>query len=197
LATIILSTNVWWASAGTQAQEAAPASLNMAAHSTERSFEWPDSNTAPHLVIGMVDRGDEVASPSEWTPLVQPVDAVASVSRVEKDESAPLQLSRLFAPAPGARGLTNFSAEGTTRQENIQTSPDSDAKIFSLLDDQSADGAFQYGLQGNHFQSKQWLTDSETFKVEADSAPRPLFQVDFGGWRLPVTLSSAAVSNPR
>ena len=198
LAIVFLSTGVWWAAPDSLAQEAAPAALSTAAHSTVRSFEWPESSTAPHLVIGMVDRGDEVASPAARISMPQAVDAVASVSRVQKDESGPLLLSRLFAPAPDVRGLTNFRAEGTIGRGNIQTSPDpAGAKVYSLLDDGSAAGAFQYGYRSNYFQSKQRLADSEFFAPQADTTPRPLFQVEFGGWQLPVVLSGAAVSNPR
>ena len=197
LAIIFLSTGVWWASADSLAQEAAPAALSTAAHSTVRSFEWPESSTAPHLVIGMVDRGDEVASPAARISMPQAVDAVASVSRVQKDEAGPLLLSRLFAPDSDVRGLTNFR-EGTIGHENIQTSPDpAGAEVYSLLDDGSAAGAFQYGYRSNYFQSKQRLADSEFFAPEADTAPRPLFQVEVRGWQLPVVLSGAAVSNPR
>src|SRR5258708_39649073 len=57
LAISILCTSVWWAPAETLAQEAAPAPLNMTAHSTLWSLEGPGSNNAPYLVIGMADRG--------------------------------------------------------------------------------------------------------------------------------------------
>ena len=55
---IILCTSVWWASADTLAQEAAPAWLKMTAHSTLWPLEVPGSNMTPHLVIGMADRQD-------------------------------------------------------------------------------------------------------------------------------------------
>jgi hypothetical protein len=52
LAIIILCTTVCWAPAETLAREAAPAALNMTAHSTLWSFEGPGINNAPYLVIG-------------------------------------------------------------------------------------------------------------------------------------------------
>jgi hypothetical protein len=54
----ILCTSVWWAPAEALAQEAAPAALDMTAHSTLWSLEGLSSNNAPYLVIGMADRGD-------------------------------------------------------------------------------------------------------------------------------------------
>jgi hypothetical protein len=205
-AIIILCTSVWWAPAETLAQEAAPAALNMTAHSTLWSLEGPGSNKAAYLVIGMADRldnpaygslriaGDEATNPSAST-ISQPVGAVASVNRAEKGEYGPLVLSSLFEPTAGVPGSTDFYAEGTIRRQTIQGSSDhAGAKVYSLLDDEPAFESLLYGYQANYLPSKHWLADNESFTHEMVQTPRPVFELQFGNWRLPVMLSGAAVS---
>jgi hypothetical protein len=205
LAIVILCTSVWWAPAETLAQEAAPDALDMTAHSTLWSLEGPGSNNAPYLVIGMADRGDtpsygslriagdEATHPSANTRS-RPVGHVASVNRAEKGESEPLILSSLFEPTAGVRGPRDFHAEGTIRRQTIQGSSDQAGAVYSLLDDGPAFGSLLYGYQTNYLTSKQWLADNESFTHEVVQAPRPLFELEFDGWRLPVMLSGAAVS---
>jgi hypothetical protein len=206
LAISILCTSVWWVPTETLAQEAAPAALNMTAHSTLWSLEGPESNNAPYLVIGMADRGDtpsygslriagdEVANPSAGA-ISRPVGPVASVNRAEKGESGPLVLSSLFEPTAGVRGPRDFHAEGTIRRQTIQGSSDqTGAKVYSLLDDGPAFESLLHGYQPNYLPSTQWSPDNEPFTHEVIQASRPLFELEFGGWRLPVMLSGAAVS---
>lgn len=207
LAIVILCTSVWWASTDTLAQEAVSAALKTTGHSTLWSLEGPESNTARHLVVGTAERGetpsygslrlprDEAATPSARNTISRPVGPVTLVNRGEKGESGPLVLSSLFAPTAGVRGLTNFSAEKTIRRETIQSLPHQrGAKVYSLLDDGPALGAFLYGYRMNYLPPKQWLANNESSTHEVGQAPRPLFQLEFGSWSLPVMLSGATVS---
>jgi hypothetical protein len=201
-AIIILCTSVWWASAYALAQEAAPAALKMTAHSTLWSLEGPESNTAPHLVIDMANRGnapsysslrsarDEAASPSPRNTISRSVGPVASVNRAEKGEFDPPVLSSLSEPTEGARGLANSRAGPTRPRQTIQQSPDlAGAKVYSLLADRAAPGSFPYEYQTNYLPPKQRLAINESFRHEVGQAPRSLFELEFGGWRLPVMLS--------
>jgi hypothetical protein len=207
LTIITLCASVWWAPAETLAQEAAPAALNMTAHSTLWSLEGPGSNNAPYLVIGMADRGDtpshgslriaedETTKPSAGNAITRQGGPDASPNRTEKIESGPLVLSSPLDPTAGIPGLTNFRAESVSARQTIQSSLDlSGAKVDRLLDDRSAPGSFPHGYQVNYLSSKQWLADNESFTHDVVQAPRPLFELEFGSWRLPVTLSGAAVS---
>jgi hypothetical protein len=55
-------------------------------------------------------------------------------------------------------------------------------------------GSFLYGYQRTNFTSEQWFADNESFTHKIGQAPRPLLQLGLGDWRLPVMLSSAAIS---
>ncbi len=203
---IIMCTSVWWTSAGAHAQEAAATASRMTAHSTSWSLEGPGSNMAPHLVIGMADPNDtqlygshrmassKVSSASSNTVCKQ-ANQAGSANCAENGESGVLLLTSVCEPTAGIRGLTNFRAEPAVKCQAIEASPDqAGAKVYSLLDDRSATGSFLYGYQATYLQSNQWLADSESFTHEGGQAPRPLFEVEFGGWRLPVLLSSTAAS---
>lgn len=204
---IILCTSVWWASADTLAQEPASAPLRMTAHSTLWSLEGPRSNTAEHLVIGMAARGDipsygslrldrdEGGNPSARNTISRPFGPVASVNRAEKDESGPLVLSSPYEPTAGVPGFTEFHAEGTIQCQTIQSSSDqAGAKVYGLPDGRLAPGSFLYGYRMKYFLSKQRSANSESFTHEIEHYPLPLLQLHFGGWQLPVVLSSATGS---
>jgi hypothetical protein len=207
LTIFILCTSVWGVPAEILAQETAPAALGMTAHSTLWSLEGLVSDNAPYLVIGMADRGDtpsygslriagdEAPNPSAGNTITRRGGLAASAKRTETIESGPLVLSSLLDPRAGVPGLTSFRAEPVSARQTIQRSPDlAGAKVYRLLDDRSAPGSFPYGYQANYLSSKQWLADNESFTHEVVQAPRPLFELEFGSWRLPVTLSGAAVS---
>ena len=121
------------------------------------------------------------------------VGSAASASRSEKIQSGPLVLSSLLQPNTGVRGLADFR---TDPRQTISRSPNpAGAKVYSLLDDGPALGSFLYGYQTSYLPSKQRLANSESFTHEVvQQAPRPLFELEFGGWRLPVMVSGAAVS---
>ena len=206
LTIIILCTSVWWAPGETRAQEA-PAALNVAARSTLWSLEGSGSNNAPYLVIGMADRGDtpsygslriaedQTTNPSAGNTITRQSAPAASANRTEKIESGALVLSNLLDPTGGVPGLTNFRADFISAPQTIQRSPDlAGGKVYRLLDDRSAPGSFLNGYQANYSPSKQRLANSESFTHEVLQAPRPLFELEFGGWRIPVMLSGAAVS---
>ena len=187
LTIIILCTNVWCAPADTRAQEAAPAALDMTAHSTLWSLERPGTNNAPYLVIGMADRGDtpsysslriaedQATNPSAGNTITRQGGPAASTNRTEKIESGPLVLSNLFDPTAGVLGLMNFRAEPVSARQTIQRSPDlaGDAKVYCLLDDRSAPGSFLYGYQANYLPSKQRLANNESFTHEVVHGTSP------------------------
>jgi hypothetical protein len=68
-----------------------------------------------------------------------------------------------------------------------------DAKVYSLLEDRLPAGSFVYGSQANYLPSTPWLADNESLAHEVGPARSPLFQLELGGWQLPVVLSDAAV----
>jgi hypothetical protein len=171
------------------------------------SLGWPGSNNAPYLVIGIADRGDtpsygslriggdEATTPSAGTTITRQGGLAASAKRTETIEAGPLVLSSLLDPTAGVPGLTNFRAEPVSARQTIQRSPDmAGAKLYRPLDDRSAPGSFLYGYQANYLPSTQWLVNSESVTHEVVRAPRPLFELELGGWRLPVMLSGAPVS---
>lgn len=127
---------------------------------------------------------------------VEPIDSVALAGGVKNNESEPVRFSRLFAPAPNVRGLMDLQADGTIRSGDVQSPYDSTvAKGYSLLNDNPAVGTFQAGtFQYNYFPLYRWSSDSKFSWHEADWAPRPFFQLELGGWQLPVRLSNAAAS---
>jgi hypothetical protein len=209
LTIIILCTNVWWAPAKTLAQEAAPAAFDMTAHSTLRSLEGPGSSNAPYLVISMADRGgipsyglfriagdeDESTNPSTENTITRQGGSAVSANQTKKIQRGPLVLSSLLDSTAGVSGLTNFRAKPISARQTIQRSPDlAGAKVYRLRDDWSANGSFLYGYQADYLLSKQRLAHNESYTDEVVQAPRPLFELEFDGWRLPVTLSGAAVS---
>ena len=190
LAITILCTSVWCAPVETLAQEAAPAALNNTAHSTLWSFEGPGNN-APYLVIGMADRGetpyfsllriaeDQTTNPSTGNTITRrggPADS----NRNDKIEFGPLPLSSFLDPTVGVASHSNFLAESTTERQSVPRS--------------LAPRSFVYGYQANCLPPKRRLRNNESFTHKGAQAPRPLFELEFGSWRLPVMLSGAAVS---
>ena len=204
LAIIILCAGAWHGSADALAQDAAPTGLRITTDSTWWSPNGLGLNKAPYLVIGMADRldnpaygsrriaGDEAMNPSTGSTIMRQVGSAASASRSEKIESGPLVLSSLLQPSTGVPGLADFR---TDPRQTISRSPNpAGAKVYSLLDDGPALGSFLYGYQANYLPSKLRLANNESVTHEVVQAPRPLFELNFGSWRLPVMLSGAAVS---
>ena len=203
LTVIILCAIVWWAIGGACAQDAPPTRVGITTYTTLWSLEGHGSK-APYLVIGMADRAntpsygslriaeDQATNPSPANTITRQGGPAASANRTEKIESGPLVLSSLLQPSAGVRGLADFR---TDPRQTIPRSPDpARAKVYSLLDDGPALGSFPYGYQANYLPSKQRLANNESFTDEVVQAPRPLFELNFGSWRLPVMLSGAAVS---
>jgi hypothetical protein len=205
LTVIILCAVVWWASADAVAQEAPPTGLSIAAPTTLWSRESLRSDQAPYLVIGMADRGgttgsfwlarDKGTNPSAGNTITRQVGPAASANRTEKAESGPLVLSSLVEPTVGFQGYTDFRAEPTSPRVPNQGPPNpADAKVYSLLDDRLPAGFFVYGSRANYLPSIPWLADNESLAHEVGPASSPLFQLELGGWQLPVVLSDAAVA---
>jgi hypothetical protein len=79
------------------------------------------------------------------------------------------------------------------RQKSVQKSTDlASSRVYSLFAVKLAAEPILYGNQANYFPLKQWLADDESFMREVGHAAKPLFQLEFGSWRLPVMLSGAA-----
>jgi hypothetical protein len=204
---IILCAIVWWASVNALAQDTAPTGLRIDQQSTSWSSERPGSSKAPYLVIGMAQprdsrpyasfriAPDETTNSSAGNTILRQAGSGASADRAEKPTSGPPLLSSALDPAAGVRGFANFRGEPPNPRQTRESSPDlAGTEVYSLLDDRSAPGSFLFGYQVNYFPSKPWIAESESFTHEIVPAPRPLLQLEFGAWRLPVALSRAAVS---
>jgi hypothetical protein len=190
------------------AQGLPPTGVKTTAHSTFWSLEGSGSNAAPapYLVIGMADRGDtrsygtfgipedEATNPSARDTITREIGPAPSANRTETIESGPLKLSSLLEPTSEVRGLTKFRPQQTSRGTVQRPPGQTGTSAYSLLDDTSVPGSFLYGYQPNYLPSKEWSADNELFTHDAGQAPRPLMQLGFGDWRLPVMLSSATVS---
>ncbi len=154
------------------------------------SIWWASANTlAQEAALAAL------ACPSASNPIARPVGQFSSVDRIEKEESGPIVLSRLFEPASGIGSRRDFHAERTIRGETLQSSPHhAEPKAYSLLHERSASGFLLYGDQMNHFLATQSLANHEFATHEVEHAPLPLVQLKFGGWEIPVVLSNATVS---
>jgi hypothetical protein len=176
LAIMILYMSVWSAPAETLAQQSDPVMLDMTEHSTLWSLEGAASNKTPYLVLGMADRGDtqsgllgipgdEATNRSAENTITRQGGLAASVNRTEKVRSDPLVLSSLLDSNAGLAVLTNVRAKPV------------------------APGSFLYAYQSNYLLPEQRLANSESYAHKVVQVPRPLFELEFGGWRLPVMLS--------
>jgi len=205
VAIAILSTGVGWASANTlSAQEASPAVLHTTTRSNSWSLEGVRSNTAPYLVISLAERrqsnsysslplaGDETANLSVMDGVSRSGGLVDTANPVDKGKSGPQLLSRLFAPSSSTDSRAALRAGGITARGTFAGSshPAGD-NIYTLLDEGSRPGSFQYAHQANILASIQRLAD-ESFPREATETTRPLLQLQLGGWSFPVILSGTA-----
>ena len=204
---IILCAFIWWASANALAQDTVPTGFGVDAQSNSWSLARPGSSKVPYLVIGMTERWDtrlygsfrfapdEATNPSAGKTILRQFGSGASADRAEKLMSRPLVLSSALDQAAGVRGFTNFRGERPNPRQTRETSPDlAGTEVYSFLDDGSAPGPFLFGYKTNYSPSKQWIADNESFTHEIVLKPRPLLQLEFGAWHLPVALSKAAVS---
>jgi hypothetical protein len=201
---IVLCASVWWASTDSDAQEAAPIASIVTADSTSWSLEASGSSTRPHLVISMASpeetapygvlrtAKDEATNPCTNVQICGQAGLAVSRNRAEKVGSSGLLLTSLAAPTADPHGLTNFRAKPVLWRQTFQTSADlAGSKSYGLVDDRSVRGPFLYGYEGNYFPSEPLLTNSESLAHDLEQAARPLLQIEFGGWRLPVVLTSA------
>jgi len=80
-------------------------------------------------------------------------------------------------------------------QKSVQRSTDlASNRVYSLFDVKLAAEPILYRNQANYLPLKPWLANDESSTREVGQAARPLFQLEFGSWRLPVMLSGAAIS---
>ena len=180
---IILCVSVWSAPAATLAQQAAPAASDMADHSSLWSLEDGKSNKTPYLVLGMADRegtpshdlfgtaGNKAATASAENTIVRQDRLAAYERRTDKVGPDPLVLSSLLGPNAGLVAFTNVHA-----------------KPIEL-------GSFSCGYHSNCGSPEHRLANSEFSAYKVVQAPRPLFEVELGGWRLPVMLSGTQLQD--
>lgn len=191
---IILSTSIWWACANAFAQQAAPAPSQPTVQASPWSLEGYGSNTAPHLVMSMLEPEDtpssgffrfpryEAALPAPRSALSLPAGPAVSLAPREKGASAPVLLSSLLplSPAAGARGVTDFGVIPGARQAIQRSTKLTAARSYSLLGGRSETESFLYQYQANYSPPHQGLVGSLsiTHRVEQN----PLFHFDFGSW---------------
>jgi hypothetical protein len=177
---IILCVSVWLAPAATLAQQAAPAVSDMADHSSLWSLEDGKSNKTPYLVLGMADREgtashdsfrNKAATASAENTIVRQNRLAAYVRRTDKVGPDPLVLSSLLGPNAGLAAFTNVHAK----------------PIES--------GSVSCGYHSNCCSPEHRLANSEFSAYKVVQAPRPFFEVELGGWRLPVMLSGTQLQD--
>ena len=116
---IIMVMIAWWASPNALAQQGVLAPAQQGPQSTLRSLEGPGFNTAPHLVMGMLEPRDSPSQVSLRFPQNKAATAflhdeishsagpAISLNLNENGASAPLLLS-LLSPAAGGAGSTDY-----------------------------------------------------------------------------------------
>lgn len=180
---IVLCVSVWSAPAATLAQQAAPAVLDMGDHPSLWSLEDAKSNKTPYLVLGMADRegtasydlfgtaGNKAATASAENTILRQNRLAAYVSRADKVGPDPLVLSSLLGPNADLMAFTNVHAKPL---ESV---------------------SFPCGYHSNCRSPEHRLANSEFFAYRVVQAPRPFFEVELGGWRLPVMLSGTQLQD--
>lgn len=172
----ILCMSVWSMPAETLAQQTASGALDMTQHSTLWSFEGAGADKTPYLVLGMADRENspfyglgvvenESANPAEKNTIMRQ-DGLA-VNRTAKVRSDPLVLSSLFDSSAGLGVLINVSAKPVEQRPFLFTYPP------------------------NYLAPEQRLANIESSTHGIVQTPRPFFELELGGWRLPVMLSGS------
>jgi len=133
---------------------------------------------------------------SASNPITRPFGAFSSVNSIEKEESGPIVLSKLFGPASGIGIRRDFHAERAIQDETLQSSPHhAEAKAYSLFHGRSASGFFLDGDRMKHFLTTQSLANQESSRHdEMEHTPLPLAQLKFRGWEIPIVLSDGASS---
>lgn len=208
LAIIIICTSIWWTSGETLAQNAAPNTSAIAAHSTLSLLNESNPGTKePYLVIGMADREDhpsygsfdldkqQAVDPAAGNTITRHTDAAISSNTSKLIASGPLVLSSLSDPVPGFQNLTTLGTEPVSSRQSIQRSPDLEGTKGDSFLEHKLDG---WSLLAEHRMqdvlSKQGLGNNESYALEADQAPLPLAQFKLEHWQLPVTLLTHTVS---
>jgi hypothetical protein len=151
LAMIVVCASVWWASSDSHVQEALPTASRMTADSTAWSLQGPSSNSAPHLVIGMVDSApyvhlriaaEEVANPCANIGTCKQAGPAASDSRTDNGGYRELLLASVPEQTTGVHGLTNFPVKYALWRQAVKISPERVwTKSYYLVDDASASGS--------------------------------------------------------
>jgi len=207
LSALVLCLVITSRAAITHAQDGAPVGMKTTTDSSSWSLMERGSSAAPYLVISMVERRDapsygsfgiqeqEATIPSARDTIMREVGPAMSANHTQTIESGPLQLSSLRESTTEMRGLMILRTEPANPRDTILKSPDqTGADTYSLLEEGSLPGSLLYRYQENDAASAQWIGDDESFAREISQAPRPLLQLGFGDWRLPVTLSSTTVA---
>ena len=80
-------------------------------------------------------------------------------------------------------------------QKSVQRSTDlARNNVYSLFDVKLPAEPILYRNHADYLPLKPWLAADESLTREVGHAARPLFQLEFGSWRLPVMLSGPAIS---
>jgi hypothetical protein len=182
---IVLFASLLWAPIETLAQEATL---------TEAETTWliqrPESNRAPKMPLPLEDR-QNVASNSAPDSISRLVYPAALAHRPQKVGSGTLVVATLFAPAAVARGHRNVLAERSI--SDPRGAPELIAKPYRLLDTRPADGLYRYRYDSNYLPVEQSLMAGEPLTLGSEEAPRPLWHLSVGNWRLPVLLSRPTI----
>jgi len=129
----------------------------------------------------MADRGDTSSYGLLWTAGNEAANPSAentttrqgglAVNRTDKVGSDPLVLSSLLDSKAGLALLTNVRAKAI------------------------APGSLLYGYQSNYVSPEQRLANNESYTHKLVQSSRPFFELEFGGWRLPVMLSGTRIQD--
>jgi hypothetical protein len=207
----IIFMSLGWTSGGALAQNAGPDVLPSTAPSTLWLLEGPQSNPAPHLVVGMVDREDRSRGSSfsltgRGTMLPATENAARQINRAisanpakstnpaKNDTSKLVVLSSLSDLSNGPQDSADLRSEPTSARSAVQRSSNRNPKMEGLLDDTSAAGSFLATDRMREVLSKQWLESDEYFASAGQYDSSPLAQFKLGDWQFPVALSTAANS---
>lgn len=174
----ILCMSVWSTPADILAQQATPGASDITQHSTLWSSEGAGTDKTPYLMLGMADRRNtpfyglgvvenEPANPAEKNTITRQSGLAAAVNRTEKVRSDPLVLSSLFDSNAELGVLINVSAKP------VEPTP------------------FLYTYPPSYLAPEQRLANIESPTHEIVQPPRPFFELELGGWRLPVMLSGS------
>ena len=182
LAILIVFASVCWTSSGLLAQEATAPALSVTTGSW--LLEERTSNTAPHLMVALAEReGSSLRMvPDDPSTAKTAGDDITRQGRANCGDNARSTLLRFTSLCPRS------AKDGGNLLANQAGLP------YILLDDSAASGLSQYEYQTNRYLSERWFSDRLSSKHEGEQAPRPIVQLEVGGWHFPIAISNASAS---